>query len=174
MPQALFSFNGRMRRLQYIIYGIGFSLTLGIVQQALLMIIPGSVVENGVRLPSVLGLLVIILPMGLFGTWVGFAMAVQRVHDMGKSAVWVWPLLSYHGVFIILAVVASINAALLVAFDPGGQLVLTGLGMVMASITIIIGLLAFVFIVCLWLWPSQKTSNAFGPGPGRTDLATVF
>jgi uncharacterized membrane protein YhaH (DUF805 family) len=83
MQSLLFSFNGRIRRSQYWLYGLGVGVAGGVILAVLSMLM-----QNGGAMVFVGGILALIVYVVL--VWVGLALSVKRWHDRDKSWVWIF------------------------------------------------------------------------------------
>jgi uncharacterized membrane protein YhaH (DUF805 family) len=83
MQSLLFSFNGRIRRSQYWLYGIGVGVVGGVILAILSMLM-----RNGGAMMYVGGILALIVYVVLI--WAGLALSIKRWHDRDKSWVWIF------------------------------------------------------------------------------------
>ncbi|MEM7491884.1 MAG: DUF805 domain-containing protein [Pseudomonadota bacterium] len=168
LPQALFSFEGRMRRLQYILYVVAFTLLSVLVQALLLYLIPGGLqgpVGSGIA--NQVELYGIILPMAVLGMWIGWSMATKRLHDTGRGIKWLVP-------FILLSII-SMPFTFMVATDPTlTQTITTQLPAWGTALLVIVSLINVALFLYLLFRPSEKTSNEYGLGPQNENVALAF
>lgn len=141
---AMFSFNGRMRRQHYWI-----SWAILFFGGIILSIIP------------FLGML------GIALLWPNLAVAVKRLHDMGKSG---WLIAIPYGAMTVgwiyafaqIGIGAITNAQAFENEDPATMLGVFGPALLVLLITNLIG-------IGFWLWmgiqDSDRTANRFGPNP---------
>ncbi len=85
-----FSFSGRLNRKAYWLKGV---VLLGIINIAvqLFALMLGLIIGTSAS-GAVLGgitLLVVVLPLMVFQTWVSLALSAKRFHDLGSSAWWI-------------------------------------------------------------------------------------
>jgi uncharacterized membrane protein YhaH (DUF805 family) len=97
MQSLLFSFNGRIRRSQYWLYGIGVGLVGGVILAILSMLM-----RNGGAMMMVGGILALVVYVVLI--WAGLALSIKRWHDRDKSWVWIFigaiPIVGFFWVLI--------------------------------------------------------------------------
>jgi uncharacterized membrane protein YhaH (DUF805 family) len=89
MMQLLFSFNGRIRRMNYWLGLLGACLGYGILAAVVIML--GVMLSHG-QGPGVIGG-VLYLVVLFFAAWTGLALQIKRWHDRDKS--WVWIFISF-------------------------------------------------------------------------------
>ena len=134
-----FSFAGRMNRQRYwvtsILVNLAF-LALGL---------------TAATIPT-LGL-VLMIPGGLVGVWVGLAAAARRLHDRNKSA-W-WLLIMYGPVLLFSAMGAAMTAT----------------GSAISGIGSLFSIWIFVELGCL---KGTTGPNRFGDDPLQPSPAEVF
>jgi len=83
MQSLLFSFNGRIRRSQYWLYGIGAAVVATII-----LAILGILMRNGGPMMMIGGILALAVYAVLI--WIGLALGIKRWHDRDKSWVWIF------------------------------------------------------------------------------------
>lgn len=143
--KLLFSFEGRTRRSHF---WIGWLICLG-----------AGVVAGWI--PLIGGLISLAL------IWPNLAIAVKRLHDMGKSG-WLVVIPWVAGIVGVIAAIATVgvsalaNAAALEAGDPIAILAL--LGPVM-GILAVVGLICLGFLLWIGLSEGQPGDNRHGPNP---------
>jgi uncharacterized membrane protein YhaH (DUF805 family) len=97
MQSLLFSFNGRIRRSQYWLYGIGVGFVGGVILAILSMLM-----RNGGAMMMVGGILALVVYVVLI--WAGLALSIKRWHDRDKSWVWIFigaiPIVGFFWVLI--------------------------------------------------------------------------
>lgn len=143
--KLLFSFEGRTRRSHF---WIGWLICLG-----------AGVVAGWI---PVIGF---VLSIALI--WPNLAIAVKRLHDMGKPG-WLaaipWGVCIVGGViaFSMMGVTAFSNAAALEDGDPAAIMALLGPAM---GLVAVIGLVCLGFLLWIGLSGSQPGDNRYGPNP---------
>jgi uncharacterized membrane protein YhaH (DUF805 family) len=90
MMQLLFSFNGRIRRLNYWLGAIGAGIAYGVLAALCLML--GMILNRAEGGPGMIGWLLYTVVL-LFAVWTGLALQIKRWHDRDKS--WVWIFISF-------------------------------------------------------------------------------
>lgn len=143
--KLLFSFEGRTRRSHF---WIGWLICLG-----------AGVVAGWI--PLIGGLISLAL------IWPNLAIAVKRLHDMGKSGwlvviPWVAGIIGAIAALATMGVSAFANASALEAGDPVAILAL--LGPVM-GIVAVVGLICLGFLLWIGLSEGQAGDNRYGPNP---------
>lgn len=101
--------------------------------------------------------LLIAVPVVIVALWVGFAVAVRRLHDRNKSG-W-WLVIMYAPVFVLSALGAVVSAS-----DPE-----TGSGL--NALSLPFSIWAFVELGCL---KGTSGPNRFGDDPLQASPAEVF
>lgn len=144
---ALFSFEGRLRRSHF---WIGFIILFGV-----------SIVVGWL---PVIGFLISIALI-----WPNVAIAVKRLHDMGKTG---WFVLAPYAIGIVLAIaafamvmssiVASGGSADYYEDNPMAALAIAGPALALGGLSLIVGL---AFLLWIGLVDSEKGQNRFGPNP---------
>jgi len=74
-----FSFNGRIRRLEY---GLSYLIIIAVIIVMILLLEATSTVENS----STTGFIVLLIYIPLM--WFSFAQGAKRCHDRGNSGIW--------------------------------------------------------------------------------------
>ena len=141
----LFSFEGRIRRAHF---WIAWLVLLGV-----------GVVFGWIPLLGA------ILSLALI--WPHLAIAVKRLHDMGKSGwlvaiPWGLGVVTFVGALVSVGVNAIMNAAALEAEDPAAILTAFGPAVVLVLICM---LLQLGFLLWIGLSEGQPGDNRFGPNP---------
>jgi uncharacterized membrane protein YhaH (DUF805 family) len=83
LTQTLFSFNGRIRRSTFWLYGLGLGVVLGVV------ISVGIMLSSNGGAMAMVGM-VLAFAAYIVAIWCGLALQVKRWHDRDKSWVWVF------------------------------------------------------------------------------------
>ena len=140
------TFSGRAGRPEYwwwMLFAFGGGIAAGMVDNGL-----GA--EGGLQ-----GLfsLAILLP--------GLAVAVRRLHDIGRSAWWLLILYAPAAIGIVFIVVGMIAA--FASIGLGFEVGVTGL--VSMALGVVIALGGVVFAVYTMTRPSQPGANRYGPPP---------
>ena len=145
---TLFGFRGRMARLPYFGYGLLF---LGLC--VFLILVWVGLIATGVVGLIILGSILMWVVCG----WMGLALTIKRLHDLGLSG--------YHMIWIFgLSVVAGQLGSPTSSEAIG---ILSGLSSGTIGILSSLASLASL-IVTLWLLfaPGQPRTNGYGPPPG--------
>ncbi len=143
--KLLFSFEGRTRRSHF---WIGWLVCFGANAVANMIPVIGQLIS--------LALL-----------WPNLAIAVKRLHDMGKSG-WLvvipWVACIVGGIVAVsmMGVSALSNAASLEEGDPAAVMALLGPAM---GIVAVIGLVCLGFLLWIGLSEGQSGDNRYGPNP---------
>jgi uncharacterized membrane protein YhaH (DUF805 family) len=146
----LFSFRGRLTRLQFL--GWSFAATLIFTVSAVLFIVLGVI--DGRMNPAVTGLIAI-LAVVVAAVWSGLALQVKRVRDMGFS-----PLLVIGGLMVFEVIdTLVLRRVVHLSFFPGGLHTAVG------------ELAQLAFIGVLLFWPSAGRDRGSYEEPG--DVAPV-
>ncbi|MDB5431138.1 MAG: hypothetical protein JWP35_2254 [Caulobacter sp.] len=87
MLAAIFSFRGRVNRLQYLFGGTGLGVFVVILFVALL--IGKSPKEMAAVVPL---MLLLVIPVGIGATWISLSLQARRIRDIGWNPVLVLPL----------------------------------------------------------------------------------
>ncbi|MGD9979428.1 MAG: DUF805 domain-containing protein [Hyphomonadaceae bacterium] len=154
----LFSFSGRINRVQYWLGGIGAGVAIVLIVTVLMVAggpIDPSLTEEQ-RVAKFFGAFALsLMPALLVGSWIGYALAWKRFHDRGKSGVWVFlPMLpSFMMVSSMFGAIASGSNALAIA----------GAAQPWSTILWIIQLW---FLVELGFMPGKEGTNKYGDPPG--------
>jgi uncharacterized membrane protein YhaH (DUF805 family) len=141
---ALFSFDGRLRRLAYLRYGIMASIAgklLLVGAAAIAVATRGGV---GWAIGAALAALAV-----AFWAWATVAITAKRLHDLGLSAlhlIWLGPF----------GVVCGGLGELAVPREP--------------VLGVVLGLVPLGIILWLQLAPGQRRENRFGPAPGTAPV----
>ena len=100
MIRFLFSFKGRINRLQYWLYTIGVISFYFLVGGIIIAIVAvGNIAELDKRYTDILGIL------GLMFTYTMIAIAAKRLHDTDRSGLNIlWELVPCIGIFYLLIV----------------------------------------------------------------------
>lgn len=143
--KLLFSFEGRTRRSHF---WIGWLICFG-----------AGAVANMI---PVIGQLI-----GVALIWPNLAIAVKRLHDMGKSGwlvviPWVACIVGGIAAVSIAGVSAFANASGLEAGDPAAIMALLGPAM---GILAVVGLICLGFLLWIGLSEGQAGDNRYGPNP---------
>ena len=152
-PLAKFAvFSGRARRTEYWL----FSLLQFVVYLVLAVMAITGMAENpagSLGLFGIMGLLILVFFLP------NLAVTVRRLHDSGRSAVW-----------LLLYVPGMLGGAL-----EGAQMSANhGMPVANPILTLLSGA-ANIFLFVLMVLPGQKGSNRFGPDPKEgIDIAAVF
>ena len=144
---AMFSFNGRLRRSHF---WIGFAILFG----------AGMV---GGAIPFV-GLL-----LSLLLIWPNLAIAVKRLHDMGRTG-WFVAIPFVLGMVLSIVAFAMIGTAIVAdgrspedfAADPAAAIAMMGPVFGVIAILTIVNL---AFLLWIGIADSQRGANKFGPNP---------
>jgi uncharacterized membrane protein YhaH (DUF805 family) len=139
--QTLFSFKGRVARLPYFLHGLLNMLAVGAL--SLLTIPMFQAGGGGVAIGILLG-------VALFAEviWVGLALQVKRLHDLGMSGL--------HMIWIVLLSSAA-----------------GAVGNTAPTLAILI-YLAYIGVAAWMLFaPGQPESNQFGPAPTAATPTTA-
>ncbi|HRJ65108.1 DUF805 domain-containing protein [Brevundimonas sp. UBA2416] len=143
--KLLFSFEGRTRRSHF---WIGWLICFGAGFVAGLIPIIGQIISLAL-------------------IWPNLAIAVKRLHDMGKSG-WLvvipWVACIVGGIAAVSMMGVSIltNASALEAGDPAAIIALLGPAM---GILAVIGLICLGFLLWIGLAEGQSGENRYGPNP---------
>lgn len=143
--KLLFSFEGRTRRSHF---WIGWLICFGAGFVAGLIPIIGQIISLAL-------------------IWPNLAIAVKRLHDMGKSG-WLvvipWVACIVGGIAAVSMMGVSIltNASALEAGDPAAIVALLGPAM---GILAVIGLICLGFLLWIGLAEGQSGENRYGPNP---------
>ena len=143
--KLLFSFEGRTRRSHF---WIGWLICFG-----------ASAVANMIPIIGQLISLALI--------WPNLAIAVKRLHDMGKSGwlvviPWVAAIVGGIAAIAMMGVSALSNASGLEDGDPAAIMALLGPAM---GIIAVIGLICLGFLLWIGLAEGQPGDNRYGPNP---------
>lgn len=143
--KLLFSFEGRTRRSHF---WIGWLICLGL-----------SVVAGWIPLLGAL------LSIALI--WPSLAIAVKRLHDMGKSGwfaaiPWVVNIVGVCFAFVTVGVTAITSAAALEREEPAAILALLG---PVLGVLAVLALVNLGFLLWIGVTDSQPGDNRFGPNP---------
>ena len=154
LQAILFSFNGRIPRKTFWLFGIGAALVLGALSAGLMTVAiqAGAGAFNPMtgQFRPAGGFAVGLFILSVAETWIGLALAVKRLHDRDRTGAWIaaqWA-----------AVVAAIALASITMAMPEWQKI-TG-----AVLSFIVGCIA----VGLTVWLFVETSFLRGtPGDNR-------
>lgn len=167
----LFSFNGRINRLQFwlgcLIGGVAsttllFLLSLGTMPVGGFAKTPEGLSQFTFALGVTLG-----LPMLLSG-WVGGALQTKRFHDRGRSGLWTMaPMLpTVMVIFSLVSTVVQIFHGLRAGSFIGGETMLMA-ALASAGMWLMILVLVYLFmLVDLGCMPGVVGSNKYGNPPG--------
>jgi uncharacterized membrane protein YhaH (DUF805 family) len=149
----LFSFRGRLSRLEFIGWSFAASLLLVVITVALMAasVIGAKELSAGVG-AGVLGLL-IALAMGVAYLWCGLALAAKRIRDIGWSPLIVMASLFLFDIVDVLMLTRLIHARFFWPLD---------------QYTIIGGAVNLVYLGTLLLWPSQDADASPAEPAART------
>ena len=162
MLDAVFSFRGRINRIQYFLGGLGLAFTVTVIA---VVAIVGLVGARGVAgiMQAMLPLALVALVVGPVYLWVAFSLQARRFRDMGWNPLYVIPGW----------IVAEV--AVRIATFGAASLMMDGL-----VVTMVINLF---MSACLLFWPGQadagstpptKTTRTPPPRPlPRTTVATA-
>lgn len=143
--KLLFSFEGRTRRSHF---WIGWLICVGVWWVANVIPFIGQLIQIAL-------------------IWPNLAIAVKRLHDMGKSG-WLvvipWVVSIVGGIVAVsmMGVSALTNASALEAGDPAAILGLLGPAM---GLVAVIGLVCLGFLLWIGLSDGQRGENRYGPNP---------
>lgn len=152
--KLLFSFEGRTRRSHF---WIGWLICLGV-----------SVVAGWIPFLGVLISFALI--------WPNLAIAVKRLHDMGKSGwlivvPWVATIVGSIVAISMIGVTAFTNAAALDDEDPMALLAVIGPALGILGLLMLLNL---AFLLWIGLSGGQPGANRFGPNPKDPTPAHTF
>jgi uncharacterized membrane protein YhaH (DUF805 family) len=167
----LFSFNGRINRVQF-----WLGCVLGGVAGAMLLFVLalGAPPLNAFAKPSGGIAQVLTTASFMFGaplllmSWIGAALQTKRLHDRGRSALWMMaPMLpALMVVFSLVSTAAQILHAVQVGAFAGGE-VLIAAAMASAGMWMLILTLVHLFMfVDLGCMPGKPGQNKYGNPPG--------
>jgi uncharacterized membrane protein YhaH (DUF805 family) len=166
LEDKLFSFEGRLRRRDYWLLGIGLALLQIALTQVLLfaMVGPGPTMLGGplaldamaAPLPSAISAIVTLLFL-----WPQLALTVKRKHDRGSSAV----------LFVVLQLFLTVSSVLpfRMLIPDAATLMLVGLAMGAAMVAIAVWLL-----IDLGILDGTPGPNEFGPSPKGADRTATM
>ena len=143
--KLLFSFEGRTRRSHF---WIGWLICLGAGVVAGMIPIIGQIISLAL-------------------IWPNLAIAVKRLHDMGKSGwlaaiPWVVGIVGAIAAVSMMGVSALTNASALEEGDPAAVMALMGPAM---GLFAVIGLICLGFLLWIGLSDGQPGDNRYGPNP---------
>jgi len=154
----LFSFNGRINRVQFWMGSIGIAL-FGFVASMMLLFSGGTSALSAdtpqAAAAAFMGAIMWLFPLLLIGSWCGFALQIKRFHDRGRSGYWTMLPLAV----AVPAMMTLFNAALSGASMAELEASMTPF--VIASWVVNIGF--FIDLGCL---PGKEGPNRFGDPPG--------
>ena len=84
--EILFSFEGRIRRGTWWLYGIGVNFVLIMIMLVIQFICLSAFDGDQDKAAPILMLL--LLPLQIVGAWISLALNAKRWHDVGKSGWW--------------------------------------------------------------------------------------
>jgi uncharacterized membrane protein YhaH (DUF805 family) len=160
LVSLLFGFSGRINRAQYWLgsLGAGFGLAFIVVMLMALGGMPSPAMtdeQKFAHLVSMFGMA--LLPAVLVGSWCGLALQWKRLHDRGRSGVWVFlPVLpSFMMVSSVFGAIAggAHPAAIAAAAQPWGT---------------ILWIIQLGFLIDLGFLPGKPGPNKYGDPPGGT------
>lgn len=160
----LFSFNGRINRVQYWLGGIGvtvvgFMLFFGIGMSAIMTMAGAGSDAERMRALSGLGLLV---PVLLIMSWIGFALQIKRFHDRGRTG------------YLVLLPMAVSTPMMMTAM---GHLLAgahpTAVAAAIQPYQTVLWIIQLAFFIDLGCLPSVGP-NKHGHGPGLPPSADYF
>lgn len=167
LVSLLFSFNGRINRLQYWAGSIGVCVGVFILSFALSSMMGASLINAKNNPAAILAALasfgLLLGPILLASAWCGLALQVKRFHDRGRSGLWtLLPLLPLTLIMLAIFEGAANN-------QPLEQVVQSVGNYMLLLWAINIGF--FIDLGCL---PSQEGPNKYGDPPGapRTSAPT--
>jgi uncharacterized membrane protein YhaH (DUF805 family) len=134
MLGAIFSFRGRINRLQYFLASLGLSFGLGILLVGVMLAFIGSRGLVGLQ-QAVMPISVCFLFILPVFCWVHYSLVARRFRDMGWNPLY--------------AILGWIGAGVVVALATRG---IPSLALVGAALNLLIG---FSETACLWLWPGD-------------------
>jgi uncharacterized membrane protein YhaH (DUF805 family) len=95
--EILFSFEGRIARLDYWLYSL---IPFGIMTLGILILLPIDGKNRYAYNPSILTLLVFLIIWGI-GIWISLAVQAKRWHDIDRSAWWILlNIIPYAGIIV--------------------------------------------------------------------------
>jgi len=145
MLAAVFSFRGRLNRIQYFLgsWGLGTAMIV-LVVLAFLVVFGGQLPDRSKLVGGAVALLLVLLVLAPMYFWVAFSLQARRFRDIGWEPVFVIP--AWIGLDIVDRVVVMGAPQLAVAEGTGiswlGLLVNAGLGL------------------CLLFWPGRPPFDA--------------
>jgi len=174
MTQMLLGFDGRIRRRDWWLWGIGVIVLAWILQSVasaalgvnFLSSVGGQVDVSTLRNASIASTVI-----GLLFIWPVSALSVKRAHDRDMSA---WSVLPFYGLYAILAISSSVlgvNAAAAGLTDgrsaaPSEVMEMFGAGGMLVGV-LAIGVLVYALflLVVLGFLDGTPGQNEYGPSP---------
>jgi len=123
LSQALFTWDGRLNRLQY----LGYSILIGFasIAAAALLISIGSANQG----ENVAIAIILAIPVFVFYVWAAMAVTAKRLHDLGHPTIyllWIWLINAGSGMFAVSSPALSdlfgligLGVSLYLLFAPG-------------------------------------------------------
>jgi len=167
----LFSFNGRINRVQFWlgILGAGFGGALLFFLLGIMFMPHGEVAKTASgALQAISSLAFTIAPVYVLLCWIGLALQVKRFHDRGRSGL--WTLLPVLPMMMILSTLVGIVVQFLHAAETG--IVITSADAMVANAigsvgiwVLILNLVHLFMFVDLGCMPGKPEANKYGPPP---------
>ncbi len=167
----LFSFNGRINRLQFWLgmFGAGVGGVLLFFVLGLMLMPQGQMPKTaGGALQVISSIAFTVAPVFMLLSWIGFALQVKRFHDRGRSAA--WTMLPILPVMMIMSSVVSAVAQVMHAMETGslagGEAVFAGAMTSVGIWVLILNLINIFMFVDLGCMPGKNGPNKYGNPPG--------
>ena len=155
MVHTLFSFHGRINRLQYWLYG----LLSGLVGTALAAVVIISAVGNR----AYTGALLLMIPVWIGFVWVSFALQVKRLHDRGRSG-----YLSLIPLGLMTYIMIEVSGKMLSGAPPAEMFAAA------APARAILALVNLFFFIDLGCLPGVDGPNKYDITPGGSGSSPLF
>lgn len=155
ITQKLFSFDGRIRRRDWWLFGIALGILSSIIQGAVTAAVGGAGPGGG----DAAGIAALIV--SLIFVYPGAALGVKRAHDRNRPAIIV---LAFYALVVLLNVIMTFTVGATM-MNAGGLGDLGAMGLVIGGLGLIVLIYAIYLLIELGFLDGTPGPNRFGPSP---------